>query len=272
MTIDDIQLGMRLSRQEGWNPTESDWLRFLKMEPDGCFIAEFDGSSVGTTNTCIFDDIAWIAMVIVDVDFRGKGIGTEILKYSLDYLDDRRVKTVRLDATSRGQPIYEKLGFVPEYQLARYEGKAPSCKRVANITMADSSIYEDIIRFDKRASGTNREKMFGNFFEEFPDDIYVVQRNDEIDGFILSRPGANAVQLGPCIANEDEGSDLLCDALSRYAGESVFIDIPVDNLKAMEIADSSGLKIQRYFTRMYRGGRIKDNIKAIWTGSGPEKG
>ena len=129
MTIDDVQLGLKLTGQAGWNQTDSDWLRFLKMEPEGCFAAEIGGRSVGTTTTCLFEGIAWIAMVLVDVDCRGKGVGTELLKYALNYLDNRKVKTVRLDATSAGQPIYEKLGFVPEYQLARFEGIAPSEKR-----------------------------------------------------------------------------------------------------------------------------------------------
>ena len=72
MTIDDLRLGLRLTRQAGWNQTESDWLRFIDMEPEGCFVAELNGSSVGTTTTCIFDKVAWIAMVLV---------GTALLAY-----------------------------------------------------------------------------------------------------------------------------------------------------------------------------------------------
>lgn len=272
MTIDDVQLGLRLTRQAGWNQTESDILRFLKLEPEGCFVAEHGGGAVGTTATCVFGSLAWIAMVLVDVDVRGKGIGTELLRYSLNYLDKRKVKTVRLDATSAGQPIYEKLGFTPEYQLARFEGIAPSGKRGALITKAAPAIYASIIEFDERMSGTNRGKMLSSLFEEFPDDIHVVRKEDKIEGFIMSRPGANAIQIGPCIATEDAGSVLLHDALAHCTAESVFIDIPVDNAKAVILAESNGLRIQRYFMRMYRGERIRDNIKAIWSSSGPEKG
>lgn len=272
MTIDDVQLGLRLTRQAGWNQTESDLLRFLKMEPEGCFVAELDGRSVGTTGTCVFDSTAWIAMVLVEVETRGKGIGTELLKHSLNYLDKRKVKTIRLDATSAGQPIYEKLGFMAEYQLSRFEGIAPSGKKGALVSKAAPDLYASIIEFDKLMTGTNRRKMLSSFFEEFPEDIRIVKHGDTIEGFILTRPGANAIQIGPCIATIDTGSVLLQDALSRCAGESVFIDIPVDNANAIKIAESSGLKIQRYFMRMYRGERIKDNIKAIWSSSGPEKG
>ncbi|MBN1806687.1 MAG: GNAT family N-acetyltransferase [Sedimentisphaerales bacterium] len=271
MTIEDVDFGLKLSRQAGWNQIESDWLRLLKMEPDGCFAAEYAGRSVGTTTTCVFNGTAWIAMVLVEEGFRGKGIGTELLRYCLNYLDERNVKTVRLDATSRGRPLYEKLGFVPEYQLVRFEG-ASSCNRSNIVAKVNPAMLRDIVELDRRMSGTNRGKLFGRFLEEFPEDIYVVRRGDKIEGFIISRPGANAVQIGPCIANAEVGPVLLQDALARCKGKSVFVDVPVDNVGAVKIAESSGLKIQRYFMRMYRGQRIEDNVEAIWSSSGPEKG
>ncbi len=77
MTINDLQLGLRLTQQAGWNQTESDWLRCMNLEPEGCFVAEFDGYSGGTTATCVFDRVAWIAMVLVDKNARGKGVATD---------------------------------------------------------------------------------------------------------------------------------------------------------------------------------------------------
>jgi GNAT superfamily N-acetyltransferase len=288
MTTNDLPLGLRLSRQAGWNQTESDWLRFIDMQPDGCFVVELNGCSVGTTTTCIFDNVAWVAMVLVDKDSRGQGIGTKLLRHSLDYLTARKVKTVRLDATDLGRPIYEKLGFVPEYELARFEGIVPS-----NITLGGSlkavgfgdgggkaipklrlglPPFTDIIEFDSRSTGTNRAKMLGRLFNEFPQNVRILTDGDKIEGFITVRPGGNAVQVGPCTATINAGPALLSDALNRCAGKAVFVDIPTGNICAVEIAESSRLKIQRRFTRMRRGERIKDNIRAIWASSGPEKG
>jgi GNAT superfamily N-acetyltransferase len=296
MTIDDLRLGLRLSRQAGWNQTESDWLRFMNMEPEGCFVAELDGCSVGTTTTCIFEKVAWIAMVLVDTESRGQGVGTKLLKHSLDYLDGLKIKTVRLDATHLGRPIYEKLGFTPEYELARFEGFAPLSRNLGGSLKAvgfgdggGKSIpkrhkasprdyrlrlppFEDLIEFDRQMTGTNREKMLSRLFSEFQENTRILMRHDKVDGFVTMRPGANAVQIGPCSASINSGPALLSDALNRCAGKTVFVDIPTGNIPAVKIAESGGLKIQRCFTRMCRGRRIKDNIKAIWAGSGPEKG
>ncbi|MBN2591906.1 MAG: GNAT family N-acetyltransferase [Sedimentisphaerales bacterium] len=290
MRTGDLRLGLRLSRQAGWNQTESDWLRFMSMEPEGCFVAEFNGCPVGTTATCIFDKIAWIAMVLVDKESRGQGVGTKLLKHSLNYLDGLKIKTVRLDATDLGRPIYEKLGFVPEYELARFEGIAQPCKKeppggslkrsLGMVIPAPSPKpaalrmppFADMIEFDRQITGTNRAKMLGRLFNEFPRNIRILTDGDKIEGFITMRPGANAVQVGPCTATINAGSALLSDALNRCAGKAVFIDMPTGNVHAVKIGESSGLKIQRRFMRMCRGERIKDNIEAIWAGSGPEKG
>jgi GNAT superfamily N-acetyltransferase len=124
MTEADIPLGMRLKTQAGWNQTETDWRRFLRMQPDGCFVAQWGGQDVATTTTCIFGSVGWIAMVLVDTQYRHRGIGTRLVQHALEFLDERQISTARLDATALGRPVYERLGFVAEYELMRMEGVA----------------------------------------------------------------------------------------------------------------------------------------------------
>ena len=272
MTIGDVPLGLRLSRQAGWNQTEADWLRFLQFEPDGCFVAELAGCAVGTTTTCVLGQVAWIAMVLVEIDARGQGIGTRLLRHALDYLDARRVPTVRLDATPAGRRVYGKLGFMAEYELVRYEGVASRCTVPHIVAETTPGTYPDIVEFDKKMTGTDRRKMLIRLFHEFPENLRILQRHGTIEGYAATRPGANAVQVGPCVATLDGGPALLRDALNRCAGKPIFVDMPVDNAAAVEVAESSGLRIQRRFTRMYRGKRVSDRVEALWTSSGPEKG
>lgn len=284
MTIDDLPLGLRLTRQTGWNQTESDWRRFMNMEPEGCFVAEFNGSPAGTTTTCVFGhQVAWIAMVLVDKDMRGRGIGTKLLKHALDYLEGRKIETVRLDATPAGRPIYEKLGFLAEYELARFESMAKDlrltiddCRLPIEKSKIESRkskiVFSDLIAFDHRMTGTDRAKMLGRLFDEFPEHIRVVKQGNELEGFITMRPGANAIQIGPCVATANAGPSLLSDALDTCVGKPVFVDIPLGNECAVKIAQTRGLEVQRCFTRMSRGRRINENVPALWASSGPEKG
>jgi len=71
-TTNDLAFGMRLKTAAGWNQMEADWKRAFELEPHGCFVAEYEGRPAGTTTTCVFGDVAWIAMVLVDEALRGQ--------------------------------------------------------------------------------------------------------------------------------------------------------------------------------------------------------
>lgn len=272
MAAADIPLGLKLTRQAGWNQIEQDWRRFLGMEPQGCFVAELNGVPVATTVTCLFDSVAWIAMVLVDVASRRKGVATSLLRHAIDSLDSQRVRTVRLDATAAGRPVYERLGFTAEYSLTRYEGIAAAMEVHADVATANTGMLSDLIALDDAITGTHREKMLLRLFEEWPETVRVLRRDRRVEGFVAMRRGANATHIGPCIATADAGASLLRDALSRCAGGYVFVDVPQDNAGALEVVAAAGLKAQRHFTRMCRGDRIADCPQGIWAGSGPEKG
>src|SRR5262249_50227290 len=144
------------------------------MQPDGCFVAELDGVPVGTTNTCIFGSVAWIAMVLVDAEVRGRGVGKALMQYALAFLDGKGVQTVRLDATPMGQPLYEKLGFVVEYNLVRYEGPLkPFEDHPKNmlflVTTAEEKDWDSLVELDQSISKTDRRKFLMRLFAERPD-------------------------------------------------------------------------------------------------------
>ena len=89
MTSADLDLAMRLKSQAGWNQTQADWRRFLAMQPDGCFVAELDGVAVGTAVGCVFGDVAWIAMVLVDLAARARGVGTALVQHAMSFVEGR---------------------------------------------------------------------------------------------------------------------------------------------------------------------------------------
>jgi GNAT superfamily N-acetyltransferase len=272
MTLADVSLGLRLSREAGWNQIEADWQRFLDLEPQGCFVADLDDVSVGTTTTCIFGSVAWVAMVLVDADARRQGVASALLAHVLNFLEGRKVTSVRLDATAAGQRVYERLGFVPQYALTRYEGRPTKIGTSRGIAQATDKVLPRLATLDHRGTGTDRGKLLARLFEESPEAMQVLRRGNEVEGFITSRPGANACQIGPCLAETNAGAILLRHALTHYAGRSVFVDVPRDNGLAVEIAEAAGLRAQRDFTRMVRGEPVADDVAVLWASSGPEKG
>jgi GNAT superfamily N-acetyltransferase len=277
MTVSDVALGMRLKTQAGWNQLESDWRRFLDMQPDGCFVAELDGVPVGTTNTCIFDSVAWVAMVLVDTEVRSRGIGKALMQHALAFLDSQGVPTIRLDATPMGKPLYEKLGFVEEYTLVRYDGvlppsPAPADSRLRSAGTEEAVPLDKIVALDQAVTATNRTKLLLRLRRENPAYFRWIEEGDAIQGYMTARDGSNAVQLGPCIADAATGPLLLADAFTRFAGRRVYIDMPTGNTPATRLAEAAGLKVVRPLTRMWRGRRINEDPARLWASYGPDLG
>ncbi|HUT88205.1 MAG TPA: GNAT family N-acetyltransferase [Thermoguttaceae bacterium] len=273
MTDDDLPLGMRLRSQAGFNQTEADWRRFLDLQSDGCFVAELDGEPVGTVTNCVFGPVGWIAMLLVDERFRGRGIGTRLTEHALGYLDGRGVRTARLDATPRGRPIYEKLGFVAEYELARREGTASGGRSHDAVVALAREQLDAVVALDREVTGTDRRRLIERLYQERPEATWGFYAGDQLAGYLTVRDGTNAAQIGPGVALTDEAGRALGDvALEHCAGARVFVDIPTDNVAAVRWAESRGLAVQRYFTRMRRGEPVVDRPSQLWGSSGPEKG
>lgn len=272
MTARDIPFGMSLSLAAGWNTSEIDWQRALDLEPTGCFLAEADGQPAGTATAAVFGNVAWIALVLVDAERRTQGIGTALMKHTLAYLDYRAVRSICLTATPLGQPIYEKLGFLGEYRLARYEGTPPAAPPVSGTERVDPADLDELASLELLATGIDRRKLLARQYAEQVDDARIVRRDGRIGGFLMARRGTQAVYLGPCLGDAESCSRILADAFSRYAGQAVLLDVPLENARAAALAKASGLTQQRLLYRMWRGPMVRGTLACVWSSWGPEKG
>jgi GNAT superfamily N-acetyltransferase len=273
MSSSDLQLGMRLKQQAGWNQTEADWRRFLDMEPAGCFVAEWQGTAVGTVTTCMFPPVGWIAMVLVDEPARSRGIGTALVAHALEYLRSQGSASIRLDATVLGRPVYEKLAFAVEYPVIRFAGRIEAQRAHGRPAEAVSpQTWPELVRFDRAMTGNDRSKMLLRLFAEQPTMLRLVRENGGVAGYLTARPGSEALQVGPCLARDEAGALLLADAGARFTGRRVVIDIPAGNQHAAAQAERLGLAPSRDLVRMRWGKPVQESLANIWAGAGLEKG
>lgn len=278
LTAADIPLGLRLTSQAGWNQTAADWRRCLDLEPEGCFAAEMDGVFAGTTTTCTFGSVAWIALVLVDAAVRRRGIGGALVKHALAWLETRGVRSIWLDATPLGQPVYERLGFEPEFALCRFHGRPSAVQPHFDLAQhvdpasLDARHAAACSLLDRSIMGTDRTKLLVRLFADCPQHAHVVLHGGEVRGFIAARHGAQAVQVGPCLGDRQAGPALLAGAWRALAGRMVFTDIPEANREAAQLAESAGLTVQRQLLRMRQGDRLACDLAGLWASSGPEKG
>jgi GNAT superfamily N-acetyltransferase len=272
MSRADISLGMRLKAEAGWNQTPDDWSGFLGRQPDGCFVGELDGQPVGTLVSCIFEEVAWLAMMLVDPQARGRGVAKALMTEAIGFLERQGVSTVRLDATPLGQPLYQQFGFVADYPLERFAGFLPRSEQGADVRSLDARAVASVLELDRAATGSNRRRWLERLAAEQPERIRVAGRDGQVEGYVIDRPGTDAVQLGPWIAGPDAGPLLFLDAGARLEGKSLYVDIPSSHAAATALARACGLTSQRTFVRMHRGEPLVEQAGLIWGSSGPELG
>ena len=122
LTVTDLSFAEELSQLAGWNQTHQDWRRLLDYEPDGCFLADLEGRPAGTVTTTSYGTtLGWIGMMLVHPESRRQGVATALMQQSLNYLREKGVACIKLDATPAGQPVYERLGFTAEWEFCRWE-------------------------------------------------------------------------------------------------------------------------------------------------------
>jgi hypothetical protein len=71
------------------------------------------GRIVASTSALAADGVGVVGNVVVNHEFRRRGLGRIITGAAVEWLEQRGVRSVLLDATNDGRPLYKQLGFVP---------------------------------------------------------------------------------------------------------------------------------------------------------------
>ncbi len=279
----DLPAAMALKAAAGWNQTENDWRLLLKLQPDGCFVLESEAGVVASaTAFCYSRRLSWIGMVLTLPEFRGRGYGGGVFSAALEFCR-ARTPCVKLDATDMGRPLYERAGFVAEYEVDRWLGPAaapaassdqrPSeprpksaaadererlphpiaeAARSALVELTDGRLAS-LQPLDTGAFGVARGELLCALLGSARWSGCVLEGGRPV-AYALARPGANAFYFGPCVAEDATHAGVLLDAfLATHAGQRVFVDVPAPNTGASAILERAGFSICRRLVRMYYG-------------------
>jgi predicted N-acetyltransferase YhbS len=228
MTGDDIGTATALSREQAWPHREEDWALFLEAG-DG-IVAERAGRAVGTVMAWRYgEDFAAVGMVIVASDVQGQGLGRKLMEAMLDRLAGR---TVVLNATAAGLPLYEKLGFVETGVIHQHQGVAPGTAVAEGIpgdlvrTMGQSD--DGLGALYSRASGMDRTALFDRLAANA--ETMVLTRDAQTVGFAQVRRFGRGRLVGPVVAPDPGGAKaLILRGLRTHAGTFCRLDVTGDS-------------------------------------------
>jgi len=260
MRQEDVPAADALRQLIGWNQTEEDWRRMLRLEPAGCFLALKAGVVVGTVTTISYGTaLAWIGMMLVHPEHRRQGIASRLMIRAIDYLRAKGIDCIKLDATPAGKPLYQQLGFVSEWSLTRWQrpqtpaGAAPAATSTRPVQLKD---WREVEELDRAAFGTARTQLLRSL-DVINCTAHVWPVEGAVKGWGMLRRGANACYLGPLACLSFEGTEALVRSmLSAANGRPIFWDVPDQNEAAKAFARRFDFVPVRPLTRMYLGPNV----------------
>lgn len=226
MQPEDVPAARELSREQQWPHRAVDW-EFLFRHGAG-FVADVDGQLVGTTLFWPYgEDAANLGMVIVSPQCQGQGIGSRLMKAALDALGDR---TILLNSTEEGGPLYRKFGFHEVGSIVQHQALVDSVplielrpnERVRPVGRNDRSV---VLELDRRASGMDRGTLISALLETARGVIF--DSNNSPVGFALMRRFGRGFAIGPTVAPDAVAAKaLISHWLALKAGKFCRVDVP----------------------------------------------
>ena len=257
MTSEDGARGAALVKKIGWSQTAATWEQTIRWSGDGSFCLATDDELLATVIViCYGTELAWIGMVVTHPDYQRQGLARQMMDIGLEYTRKRGIRTVMLDASQMGYPLYVKLGFQPLYKIEVFEGMAtPAANSNATHTARELTEADipGIVDLDTRLFGVPRPTIIRDLVETGQG--WVIGESRNIQGYLITKPSNQSLSIGPWYHQSPEGAEALLEsAIAATPGTMLKVHIPETNTPAKAIVNRHGLQFSRFVTRMVLSG------------------
>ena len=233
---------------------------FLRDDFFHAFVLIQHEKIVGTGNVLIKNNIGWLANIIVNGEYRGKGLGYKMTKFLVEFLEDNHCETKLLIATELGKPVYQKLGFREVTEYLCFDSVADTKYTVPNaVRELTNSDLESVYKLDREANGENRKHLIDKFYNH---GLGYFSDNDELLGCFLPNFGRGLILS----RHSQAGIELLRIKHSKKGKRTL---LPVENQNAIDALIMSGFKRGNKCSKMILGKENTWNPEYIYSyGSG----
>ena len=223
----------------------------IETQENGCVAYSLHNIPAGTGCFFSYDDVGWIGYMAVLPQYQRRGIGTAIIEYLLEELDNLGVKTVRLDSSEAGYHLYKNFGFVDEYKTTMFE-LPEKVSDMSEKVITTQKISEGVKKMDVEIFGADRLKAIRAWLN------HGAKILEMKDGYALLKMNS----AGPIIATDYHTAQiLLMEAILRGAKN---ITIPEANNSAIKLMKDVGAVWRHNRIRMRRGPPVKEHTDKIY--------
>jgi GNAT superfamily N-acetyltransferase len=252
MTPEDLTFAVALTDVEEWCYVEEDFERLLHYEPEGCFVAETEDRRIGLTTSTSFGPVAWIGNVIVDKEFRGSGVGAELVRAAMEYLTGIGVESIQLTSYMDTIRFYEGLGFRQEFPISAVSVKTAGFES-SGVDMADEAELDGITALDAEYFGGDRSRVILRMWTDFP---YLFMKTDAPAGYVLATCTEKCCEIGPLVVDSGDretAEQLLRGILHSVMAAKARMFVPCASPRPFELVRSLGFEEEYRTVRMVHG-------------------
>jgi GNAT superfamily N-acetyltransferase len=181
---------------------------------------------VAVTSAIAAGPVAVIGNVITRAGIRGRGLGRAVMSTTLSWLREQGARSVLLDATGDGQPLYRKLGFVAQERswvahaaltsldLAPLRARAGA----GPIHLRPTDDLPVVAALDRAVFGGDRLELLRLVAGASNCWLYTTGGDGYPDGYLLVRalePPRVGARLGPWVAKTEEVGAALLETVLR---------------------------------------------------------
>lgn len=253
--------GLNSLTPASWKYDYETFLRdFIQEDFFYAFVLIQDNQIVGTGNVLVKGKIGWLANIIVNSTYRGKGLGLHMTRFLVAFSKEKKCETHLLIATALGEAIYRKIGFRKMTEYVCFDSQvAISYSRPMAVRALNLSDLESIYALDREANGEDRSHLIDKYYTN---GLGYFNDEGELLGCYLPLFGRGLVLSRDTTA----GIELLKLKHSKKGARTL---VPLENQESISVLESNGLKKGDTSARMVLGIETKWKPTYIYSyGSG----
>ncbi len=243
----DILFAESLTQKENWrSETAQEIKTFFEFDPAGCLIAEIDSHPVGICIATTYQKSGFIGELIVSPQARRAGIGRQLMLTAMQYVQNKSIHPVYLDAVLKAVPLYESLGFRKATRSLRFFGQVPAfpSSDIFPITIKE---LPAILEIDHRVFGEDRSFFLKQRIQNYPRLNYFWKDDRGIQSYLFARQGRGGwITLGPWVSllPPTESLPLLLHFQHQIGNQPFSMGVLASNLPVTQLIVQNGMMPQ----------------------------
>ncbi len=226
----------------------------LNDDPRGLWIAENDGEIVGSAFSWVCGDLWFLAELFIAPHMQGSGIGSELLKRTLQHADQTAAKTkalITFTFNTVSQGLYVRHGMFPRLPVYMFStdrdrivSRRPPTALKCRQAETSSSDLSTLAAIDLSVLGVSREKHHKYLLDDSAMKGVLLYKGDDCIGYTYI---ASTGHIGPLgLRSRDDMEDAFCTSLNIAAeaqSNQISAFLPGSSEAALRVAADYRMRI-----------------------------